>query len=122
MYAGVIRFRPCGLGFVVGVQYSLALFCSDAIRNVSGAVLMTNLTVPITKKSLASLLEYAQTDSDPVAGADQARTSGMSLIDRCYVLPVLDGAGEPFESNEKRASHFFAAPTRPASQLWPSPV
>ena len=55
----------------------------------------------------APALEGAQTDADLAAGAAQARTSRIDLVDQLDRLLVLGCIGHPSASSEQKASHFF---------------
>ena len=83
--------------------------------NMAAAALTAILTVPITQKALAPALEGAQADADLAAGADQARTSGMGLVDQPNRLLALGGTSQPSASSEQKASHFFRSINKAAA-------
>ena len=83
--------------------------------NIAAAALTAILTAPITQNALAPALEGAQADADLAAGADQARTSGMSLVDQLDRLAPMRGTSQPSASSEQKASHFFLSTNKAAA-------
>ena len=81
---------------------------------MAAAALTAILTAPITQKALAPALEGAQADADLTAGVDQARTSGMGLVDQLNRLLALGGTSQPSASSEQKASHFFRSTSKAA--------
>ena len=67
------------MGLIAGEQNPLTFLGREAMGNIAAAALTSILTFPTTQKALVPALEGAQADADLAAGADQARTSGMSL-------------------------------------------
>ena len=57
----------------------------------------------------------AQADADLTAGADQARTSGMGLVDQLDRLAPERGTSQPSASSEQKASHFFRSINKAAA-------
>jgi hypothetical protein len=105
----------CGvLRLVAGEQDSLSLFLAQSVQHTAWTAFTTIVTNAITEHGLPPALEGAQTDADLAKGADQARTSGMSLVDQLDRLTPVSGAGQPSASSEQKASHFFRSTSKAA--------
>jgi hypothetical protein len=110
-----LTWRQCGvLRLVAGEQDSLSLFLAQPVQDTAWTAFTTIVTNAITEHGLPPALEGAQTDADLAAGADQARTSGMSLVDQLDRLAPVSGAGQPSASSEQKASHFFRSTSKAA--------
>jgi len=75
--------------------------------NMAAAAVTAILTAVITQNAVAPALKGAQADADLTAGVDQARTSGMGLVDQLDRIAPVRGTSKPSASSEKKASHFF---------------
>ena len=81
---------------VAGEQDPLSFFFVQPVRDEAVAPSEAIVPPAITLKSLPPTLKGAQADADLAAGADQARTRGMSRADQLDRLAPVSGAAAPF--------------------------
>ena len=86
----------------------------DQPKPRSGSCLDGDPHRPHHPEGLAPALEGAQADADLAAGVDQARTSGMGLVDQLDRLAAERGTSQPSASSEQKASHFFRSTSKAA--------
>lgn len=115
------RVKPIGkislVGHPAGEPFLLAQPVRDQMWNAFTAIHADD----VTNKGLSQGLERAQADADLVAGADQACTSGVGLIDQLDCHTAVSCTGQPSAFCEQKASHFCHSTSRPASPPSPCP-